>query len=60
MCRRRGKSSAKVHSTNLVVLASSSPQEEDSELEMGNKSSGFSPTEKQKGKTANLRGMPVN
>lgn len=48
--RRRRKSTAKVHCTNLVVLESSGsslPQEKDSD--MGNKSSGFSPQKKQKG-----------
>lgn len=55
--RRKGKSSATVDSTNLVVLetVSSNPLNsgEDQQTEMGNKSSsssgGFSPNEKENG-----------
>ena len=54
--RRRGKASATVHSTNLVVLKSDNNSllrdllGDQSDTEMGNKSSrGLSPTEKQKG-----------
>lgn len=40
-CRRKGKSSAAVHSSNLVVLESAGGEVgDDGELEMGNKSSG--------------------
>ena len=49
-CRRKGKSSAAVHSSNLVVLESAGGEVgDDGELEMGNKSSGgFTPTEGKK------------
>ena len=50
-CRRKGKSSAAVHASNLVVLESGGEGDlaEDGELEMGNKSSGgFSPADGKK------------
>lgn len=46
---RRG--GAKVHSTNAVVLESlNSPDQPQEELDMGNKTGRFSPSEKQNGK----------